>query len=270
VRLDEWQKFIEAQFLDEEPAPPPAEPAIEAVTESVVEAVAESSSPDDSPPGPAEPDRGSDDALTAVVGETGAADEDAGTGEDAGVRAVRRSPKFRARHAHNVRPEPVPSGLGASVLWVRVPQYVETLIALERLEEDQEVAQYSYKRAFTENRQELIERLLNPVLSLEETARLLNVCPATVRRYTNRGILTYYRKERERSDDAPDSERETRQRRFRLSDILAFLDAQQTSVDADRESERRGVTRGRRAGTARNGSVGSAAVSTEGTGPEDE
>ena len=61
-----------------------------------------------------------------------------------------------------------------------------------------------------------LHRLLDPTLSLEETARLLNVCPTTVRRYTNKGLLTHQRT----SGD---------QRRFKLSDVLAFLEAQSRS-----------------------------------------
>jgi excisionase family DNA binding protein len=74
-----------------------------------------------------------------------------------------------------------------------------------------EVAQNSYKLPFKETRAELIERLLDPPLSLEDTARLLGVCPTTVRRYTNRGLLQHYR--------TPGN-----QRRFRLSAVLAFLE----------------------------------------------
>lgn len=152
-----------------------------------------------------------------------------------------RIPRSRARHARNVRPETVPSGLSASELWAKVPRHVQTLLSLERLEEE-EVAQSSYKRPFQEKRHELIERLLDPILSLEDTARLLNVCPTTVRRYTNKGILTCCRKEPERSskqqgDEGTGREKETRQRRFRLSDILAFLETQQAAIEADRKAE---------------------------------
>ena len=111
-----------------------------------------------------------------------------------------RKPKSRARHARNARPENVPSGLAAAAMWADVPRHVQTLLALERIEEE-EIAQSSYKRPFAEGRLELIERLLDPILSLEDTARLLNVCPTTVRRYTNRGILTHYRKEPERNTE---------------------------------------------------------------------
>ena len=165
------------------------------------------------------------------------ASETDAAGSDAAVR-IARNPRTRARHARNVRPENVASGLSAAEMWADVPRHVQTLLALERIEE-KEIAQSSYKRPFAEGRLELIERLLDPILSLEDTARLLNVCPTTVRRYTNRGILTHYRKEPERNGDlVRPTERETRQRRFRLSDILAFLETQQTALNADRESER--------------------------------
>ena len=166
---------------------------------------------------------------------------------DLSSERARRAPKSRARHARNVRPENVHSGLSASELWAAVPRHVQTLLSLERLEE-KEVAQFSYKRPFQEKRHELIERLLDPILSLEDTARLLNVCPTTVRRYTNKGILTYYRKEPERSlrnesETAVVNEKETRQRRFRLSDILAFLETQQSAIESDRQAEQQAERR---------------------------
>lgn len=145
----------------------------------------------------------------------------------------------RARHARNVRPHPAPTGLTAAELWASVPRHVQTLLALERQEEGTEVAQSSYKRPFQETRRELIERLLDPILSLEEAARLLNVCPTTVRRYTNKNILTYYRKEPQKSSrPGVSTEKETRQRRFRLSDILTFLETQQAALASDVASQR--------------------------------
>ena len=74
-----------------------------------------------------------------------------------------------------------------------------------------ETAQKSYK-PFRESREDLLHRLLDPMISLEEAARLLNVCPTTVRRYTNRGILTHHRTA-------------GNQRRFKLSDVLAFMES---------------------------------------------
>ncbi len=66
-----------------------------------------------------------------------------------------------------------------------------------------------------ETREELIERMLDPTLTLRETATLLGVCPTTVRRYTKRGVLKCFR--------TPGN-----QRRFRLSDVLDFIEHQQT------------------------------------------
>ena len=64
-----------------------------------------------------------------------------------------------------------------------------------------------------ESREELLRRLLDPTLTLDETARMLGVCSTTVRRYTNKGILPH-----ERSQG--------NQRRFKLSSVLAFIEAQ--------------------------------------------
>lgn len=74
-----------------------------------------------------------------------------------------------------------------------------------------EVAQNSYS-VFKETREQLLQRLLDPQLSLEEAARILNVCPTTVRRYTNRGLLPHVRTA-------------GNQRRFRLSDVLSFMES---------------------------------------------
>lgn len=153
--------------------------------------------------------------------------------------------RTRAPQARNVQPENVASGLSSADLWAQVPRHVQTLLALERREEEREVAQSSYKRPFQEKRAELIARILDPVLSLEDTARLLNVCPTTVRRYTNKGILTHYRKEPDRPS-ANATERETRQRRFRLSDILTFLETQQSALADDRLHERIAPSRRKR------------------------
>jgi excisionase family DNA binding protein len=74
-----------------------------------------------------------------------------------------------------------------------------------------EAAQGSYK-GFKESREELLQRLLDPILSLEDAARVLDVCPTTVRRYTNKGLLKHIRTA-------------GNQRRFYLSDVLALLKA---------------------------------------------
>jgi excisionase family DNA binding protein len=89
---------------------------------------------------------------------------------------------------------------------------VQSRDSLRDLPSTAEIAQHSYKQPFRESRDALVQRLLDPPLTLEETARLLGVCPTTVRRYTNRGALKHFRTG-------------GNQRRFRLSDVLAFMEA---------------------------------------------
>lgn len=98
--------------------------------------------------------------------------------------------------------------------WDRMPHHLQTLFGVSAGEE---VAQNSYK-TFKENRGELIQRLLDPPITLEEAARVLNVCPTTVRRYTNRGILKHFRTA-------------GNQRRFRLSDVLTFMETKGRSAE---------------------------------------
>jgi len=61
-----------------------------------------------------------------------------------------------------------------------------------------------------ETREDLLRRLLDPELTLGETAKILNVCKMTVRRYTNKGIL-------------PSIRTAGNQRRFKLSAVLEFI-----------------------------------------------
>ncbi len=81
---------------------------------------------------------------------------------------------------------------------------------LARFYSDDVTAHY-YQGEFKEDRQELIRRLIDPVLTLEEVSRLLGVVPATVRRYTNRGWLECFRTK-------------GGQRRFRLSQVVRFIE----------------------------------------------
>lgn len=104
-------------------------------------------------------------------------------------------------------PKPAPAAvLSTEEKWDRIPRHLQTLFSGD----SGEVAQNSYK-TFRESRTQLIERLLDPVISLEEAARVLNVCPTTVRRYTNRGALRCLRTA-------------GNQRRFKLSDVLSFME----------------------------------------------
>ncbi len=63
-------------------------------------------------------------------------------------------------------------------------------------------------------RAELIESLLDPLITLEDASTILNVCKTTVRRYTNKGVLDCIR--------TPGG-----QRRFKLSQVLEFMAGQE-------------------------------------------
>ena len=132
----------------------------------------------------------------------------------------------RKRRGKKLSPEAVVPP-EADALWAKLPQYLRYLA--EWTDDDGVTRKYYPVRGRDESREELIARLTDPVLTLEETARLLGVCPATVRRYTDRGWLRCFRTE-------------GNQRRFRLSDIVAFLEEQalrqqRGNRNAHRESE---------------------------------
>lgn len=130
-------------------------------------------------------------------------------GEDSGPK-----PKFRKTVMSAPRPR---RARGTSnersidpqlqVVWEALPKNIEFLCSFF---DDSVTANY-YRGEFKESREDLIRRLLDPELTLEETSRLLGVCPATVRRYTNRKWLTHHRTQ-------------GGQRRFRLSDIVRFVE----------------------------------------------
>lgn len=121
--------------------------------------------------------------------------------------------KFRKTLMSAPRPrrarKPVPANIDPELqnCWETLPKSIEFLCSFY---DDSVTANY-YRGEFKESRNDLIKRLLDPELSLEESARLLGVCPATVRRYTNRGWLEHHRTN-------------GGQRRFRLSDIVRFVE----------------------------------------------
>ncbi len=77
-------------------------------------------------------------------------------------------------------------------------------------EEPKKSSARTRQRKVTESRRELFARLENPEISLEEAAILLNLCRATVRRYSNSGVL-------------PSHRTEGGQRRFYFQDIKKLL-----------------------------------------------
>ncbi|MCS6777872.1 MAG: helix-turn-helix domain-containing protein [Chloroherpetonaceae bacterium] len=235
MRLEEWQRFIESQFLDDDPAKQAHASARSASTplERDLER-----SPD--PHGRPvlfpeffleEPDLPAFERYLPPSRREGSPlqkDLDALLSPGNTAKASQHGPA-RARRARKVPIAPPAPGVSLEELWARVPRHIQTLLAMETPGAP-EIAQNSYKRPFAEQRRELIERLLDPILTLEQVARLLNVCPATVRRYTNQGLLNCFRKEPECTTEVKSRPtRETRQRRFRLSDVVAFLETQQNA-----------------------------------------
>ncbi len=125
-----------------------------------------------------------------------------------------RSVKFRKTALSAPRPRRAKEGVVEQPLDMTFRELLDHLPKniefLGRFFNDSVTAHY-YNHGFKETREELIRRLLDPELTLEEVSRLIGVCPATVRRYTNRGWLEHHR--------TPGG-----QRRFRLSSVVRFVD----------------------------------------------
>ncbi len=96
---------------------------------------------------------------------------------------------------------------GLQEIWASLPKNIDFLSTFF----DDSVTSHYYRGEFKETRKDLIKRLLDPELSLEEVSRLLGVCPATIRRYTNRSWLEHVRTK-------------GGQRRFRLSGVVRFVE----------------------------------------------
>lgn len=135
---------------------------------------------------------------------------------DHNFEVVEEPTKFRKTTMSAPRPRRSKSGSSSETaaidpdlqsIWAALPKNVEFLCSFY----DDSVTKNYYRGEFKESREQLVKRLLDPELSLEETSRLLGVCPATVRRYTNRGWLHHHRTS-------------GGQRRFRLSNVVKFVD----------------------------------------------
>lgn len=120
-------------------------------------------------------------------------------------RTEMSAPRPRRAKARVAPPAKIDPAVHA--VWESIPRNMEFLSSFF---DDSVTANY-YGGKFRESRSELIMRLLDPELNLEETSRLLGVCPATVRRYTNRGWLSHHRTV-------------GGQRRFRLTDVVSFVE----------------------------------------------
>ena len=255
LSLTDWYRYLESQFADDAPEPqspespteasaqsppttpqPPAEPPQPAVR--VGEPLPDAE-PTAAPPIATEMRR---DALVSIrvpdftefvpiiVQELGLREPETPNPPEpaaASTELPAEGPRLRKRKRRSKKPSPeaiVPPE--ADELWAKLPRYLRYLAEWT---DDSVTRKYYPVRGRDESREELIARLTDPVLTLEETARLLGVCPATVRRYTDRGWLRCFRTE-------------GNQRRFRLSDIVAFLEEQalrqpRGNRNARRESE---------------------------------
>jgi excisionase family DNA binding protein len=141
-------------------------------------------------------------------------DKKKGKGAKGGAKEVDQNLKFRRTKLSAPRPrrktQPEESKVideDMKALLEALPKNIEFLA---RFYGDDVTANY-YQGDFKESREQLIRRLIDPDLTLEEVSRLLGVCPATVRRYTNRGWLAHVRTK-------------GGQRRFRLSHVVRFVD----------------------------------------------
>jgi len=119
--------------------------------------------------------------------------------------APKPKPARRLKRPELSGPRPRKGSSEAELDAANLPESLKDLAARG---DESVLAKYYSRRS--ETRQQTVDRIVNPELSLEETARLLGVCPTTVRRYTNRGWLRHHRTQ-------------GNQRRFRLSDITDFL-----------------------------------------------
>lgn len=127
---------------------------------------------------------------------------------------IRPKVKFERKQLSAPRPrrskvqrEITPMNDAIKDVWGSLPKNIEFLSSFF----DDKVTAHYYRGEFKESREELIRRLLDPELNLEEVSRLLGVCPATVRRYTNRDWLGHHRTK-------------GGQRRFRLSGVVKFVE----------------------------------------------
>jgi len=264
LSLTDWYRYLESQFANDEPEPQSSESPTEASAETPATAQPAAESPPAAPkpatptaaaaqpPASPPPSVQRRDALvsirvpdfaefvplieqelgrkpsvtpppSAAPAPTSAQPEPA----PAPTEPPSDGPRLRKRKRRSKKPSPdaiVPPE--ADELWAKLPQYLRYLAEWT---DDGVTRKYYPVRGRDESREELIARLTDPVLTLEETARLLGVCPSTVRRYTDRGWLHCFRTE-------------GNQRRFRLSDIVAFLEQQalrqpRGNRNAHRESE---------------------------------
>ena len=202
---------------------PPAEPPAEAEA-APAEVTPAEATPAEAAETPELPEPSAESSATAAADQVEAVSAEPARPADEAATAPRR------RRAKRKSPAQAPQS-AREVLETLQPSQdlrarLEAVLARQKrlpLEEVEDETKRPKKRRVVETREQLVERLLDPTLTLQEAALLLGVCPTTVRRYTNRGILRCFR--------TPGN-----QRRFKLSDILEFMERRETEA-AGQEDE---------------------------------
>jgi len=231
VRLHEWMKYRDGQALRAEPSEDrevetPGGDGSEAGTQEDAsrEAVA---APPTSEEGPDVPEAQTEGGPEAdVSAEKGAAvaqqpTEAADVGEP-GVKDRADAPEATSSASVGQAASSPLAGVREEVM--RRVRTVRAQKAQQALPLDVDAVPPRARRgSVRETREQLISRLMDPLLTLRETATLLGVCPTTVRRYTNRGMLNHFRTA-------------GNQRRFRLSDVLEFMEEQAQAAN-DKKGE---------------------------------
>jgi excisionase family DNA binding protein len=141
-----------------------------------------------------------------------------------------RVEKLKAAEPEVIEPtveeEPAKKAKGKKKKGRKKKEREDELELFDSVNEHQTISRQRLTRKSKIVREELIEKLLDPVISLEEAATLIGVCKTTVRRYTNKGELECLR--------TPGQ-----QRRFKLSQVLEFVkkrEAEQKSKGAGKKS----------------------------------
>jgi len=212
--MHEWLQFRDRNVRRLSEAQAEAEEAQRESTEAAVEA--------EGPP--VAGDTGLDEAEGAAVaaaehtaaGETaeGAAEPRAAARPDRAAAGAARARTPRPGAEQQPAPKTAREVLETLQPSADVRARLEAVLARQQrlpLGSEEDVSETRRPRRAAETREQLVSRLLDPTLSLQETALLLGVCPTTVRRYTNRGVMKCFR--------TPGN-----QRRFKLSDVLEFME----------------------------------------------
>ncbi|NUL81656.1 MAG: helix-turn-helix domain-containing protein [Armatimonadetes bacterium] len=199
ISMDDWFKKLESQFIDEN-NPKPKEEAKTAVAEPIEEPIVQE-------PAPRRIVRPRQETQRVAIDLPPFFDYVPLLKEERGETSASTAVPVKPRKKRSKPTKTAPSPKTADSL---LPKLAEKIDKIGDQYDDATTQRY-YRRPFEESREMLLARIADQVLSLKEVARILGVCPMSVRRYTDKGWLPHFRTE-------------GNQRRFRLSDVAAFLE----------------------------------------------